>query len=178
MATERLIVDNIITLTSLVGSVTDIDDDPDGPDDGNWIYSDGSGSSIFTGEFETPSRALEDGAGLQEFRVKLRKSLGDTGNIGGDPSGGNAVDFTIELVENGTSITTLVTDSFTGAGGLQTTVFNGTFNASSITNPSLVQVTVTQTNGSSGNPNNRRYLDVGAVEWNAVTLDPRYIIIS
>jgi hypothetical protein len=81
-STDRIAPDTIATQTNLTGSVTDIDDDPDSPD-ANWLTA--SGSSTLRTTFSTPSSNPVTGAGLQEFRVLLRKNA--TG-----PSGTNTED--------------------------------------------------------------------------------------
>ncbi len=78
MASERLTVDNLATLTNLSGAITDIDDDPDSPD-GLWITSDGGGAAELIGDFENSSRTLKVGANLQEFRVLIRRSSANGG---------------------------------------------------------------------------------------------------
>lgn len=69
--TDTLAPDSIAVQTNLTGSVTDIDDDPDNPD-ANWL--DATGSSTLRVTFPTPSGNPKTGAGLQEFRVLMRKS--------------------------------------------------------------------------------------------------------
>lgn len=69
--TERAAPDTIAVQTNLTGSVTDIDDDPDTPD-GNWLTA--SGSSTLRVTFPTPTGDPTTGAGVQNFRVLLRKN--------------------------------------------------------------------------------------------------------
>lgn len=75
---ERLAPDTLAVQTNLTGAVTDIDDDPDSPD-GLWLTA--SGSSVARVTFPTPTAAPSTGAGLQEFRVLMRKNA--TGPSGG-----------------------------------------------------------------------------------------------
>lgn len=171
MASERLTVDNLATLTNLSGAITDIDDDPDSPD-GLWITSDGVGAAELIGDLENSSRALKTGANLQEFRVLIRRS-----SQNGGPDGGNDVVFDIDLYENGTIVRNLVSGA-TQASGASATVYSGTWNANEVSNKDDVEVRVFQTNGASGNPGNRRYIDIGAIEWNAELAPAKVIIIS
>ena len=75
---EREAPDTIVVQTNLTGVVGDIDDDPDAPD-GNWLTA--SGSSTLRNTFPTPTGEPTIGAGLQEFRVLMRKDA--TGPAGG-----------------------------------------------------------------------------------------------
>ena len=171
MASERLTVDNLATLTNLSGAITDIDDDPDSPD-GLWITSDGGGAAELIGDFENSSRTLKVGANLQEFRVLIRRS-----SANGGPGGGNAVVFDIDLYDNGTIVRNLVSGA-TQASGASATVYSGTWNANEVGSGNDVEVRVIQTDGFGGNPNNRRYIDIGAIEWNAELSPAKVIIIS
>lgn len=171
MALERFTVDNLATLTNLSGAITDIDDDPDSPD-GLWITSDGGGAAELIGDFENPAKSLRSGADLQEFKVLIRRS-----SANGGPTGGNSVSFDIQLYENAVLVSTLTSGTL-GVGTAQDTVYSGTWNSSTISNKDEVEVRVLQTNGSGGNPGNRRYIDIGAIEWNADTVDARYIFIK
>ena len=156
MANERLAPDAILAQVELSGAVTDIDDDPDSSD-GLWLTASTSGATSCRVSFPTPTDDLTTGAGLQEFRHRVRKNA----------SGGNQINFDVELWENGAFVSTLASnfalDSATGV------TFGHTWNASALAAVSGVNVEfrIVQTNGASGNPSNRRYLEVGAVEWNA-----------
>ena len=75
---EREAPDTLAVQTNLTGSVTDIDDDPDSPD-GLWLTASGSSTARVT--FPTPTGSPTVGAGLQNFRVLLRKNA--TGPSGG-----------------------------------------------------------------------------------------------
>lgn len=170
MAQERLTVNNLAVLTNATGATTDIDDDPDSPD-GLWITSNAGGNFELRGQFQDPSKTLIDGTGLQEFRTLIRRS-----SANGGPTGGNSVSFSIQLYENATLISTLNTGTLP-AGGSQDTVYSGTWDSTGRTG-SLIEVRVIQTAGATGNGANRRYIDVGAMEWNAEISATRYIIIS
>lgn len=75
---EREAPDTLAVQTNLTGAVTDIDDDPDSPD-GLWLTASGSSTARVT--FPTPTGSPTVGAGLQNFRVLLRKNA--TGPSGG-----------------------------------------------------------------------------------------------
>lgn len=134
-------------------SVADIDDDPDSPD-GNWLAWDGNGNTGVTVTFPTPTPTLTTGAGLQEFRVQIRK----------DASGGNSADWSLELWENAVSVSVLATGTTTATGG---EVVSGTWNASSLgtADGSLVECRLLQTGGGTGAPSGRRAVEVGAIKW-------------
>jgi len=154
MATERLAPDAILTATNLSGAVTAIQDDPDSPD-GSWLTAPGNNNNTeVIVSFGSPSGDLNTGAGLQEFRVLVRKTNHST-----NPS------CTIQLYENGSAIATLVNgqtvSSTTG------TVLSGTWDASSLSAISGVNVECRVTGSTGGgSPGNRASLEVGAIEWN------------
>lgn len=151
MAVERLAPDAILAQTNLTGGVAAIQDDPDAPD-GAWLTS--SGTNIATAvrvSFPLPLGPLTPGAGLQNFRVRWRKT-----NQASNPLG------TIELFENGVLVSTLVSgvavSSTTGV--VQAATWDGAGR-----NPGLIECRVSGVPGG-GNPNTRAALQVGAIEWN------------
>jgi hypothetical protein len=75
MPTERQSPDALLVQTGLVGAVTAIQDDPDSPD-ANWLTASptNNNATVCSVSFPTPSGTLTAGAGLQEFRVWLRKT--------------------------------------------------------------------------------------------------------
>ena len=155
MPVIRLSPDAILSQTLLSGGVGNIQDDPDSPD-GLWLTAPGSNNSTEVRvSFPTPSGGPTAGAGLQEFRVLVRKTNHST-----DPMA------TVEVYENGSLVATLVSSvtvsSTTG------TVLSGTWDSSILgtQNGSLVECRVVGGTGS-GSPNNRASLEVGAIEWNA-----------
>jgi hypothetical protein len=98
---ERIAPDTLAVQTNLTGSVTDIDDDPDSPD-ANWLTA--SGSSTCRTTFSTPTGNPNTGAGLQNFRVLLRKNA--TG-----PAGGTANESLYpDVLEASSGVTGAVTD--------------------------------------------------------------------
>lgn len=126
----------------------------------------------FRGQFQNPSRTLKTGAGLQEFKALIRRS-----SINGGPSGGNDIGFDIQLRENGGFISTI--SSGTQASGAGDTVYTATWDSSSITNKNNVEIGIVQTSGAAGvTTADRRYLDIGAVEWNATLSGARIVLVS
>lgn len=151
MAVERLAPDAILAQTNLTGGVAAIQDDPDAPD-GAWLTS--SGTNIATAvrvSFPMPLGPLTPGAGLQNFRVRWRKT-----NQASNPLG------TIELFENGVLVSTLVSgvavSSTTGV--VQAATWDGAGR-----NPGLIECRVSGAPGG-GQPATRAALQVGGIEWN------------
>ena len=161
MANERLAPDSILASSNLSGSVADIDDDPDSPD-ASWLTTTEGGASDLRISFPTPSSDPAVGADLQENRWQGRKNA----------AGGNDPTYSAELWENSALVSTL-------ASGLTVSIATGivgsaTWNASLLAaaNGSNVELRLVQTGGHTGKPNNRRYLEIGAVEWNAEVQEP------
>lgn len=153
MPTESKYPDAIYSSANYTApSVLVIDDDPDSPD-GLWLTWDTDGDTLLAVDFPTPTGNPRVGAGLQQFRVWVRK----TG------SGGNTTTGEIRLQENGTDKGQLWTGTITNTTGELVT---GNWNASSLgtANGSLVQCVFNQLSGGTG-VLNRRGIEVGAVEW-------------
>lgn len=155
MPSERLAPDAILAQSGFTaGTVTDIDEDPDTPD-ANWLNVAGA-SNVSTSvrvSFPSPSDSLSNGAGLQEFRVQVRKTSQST-----NPT------CVVELYENGSLVSTVVsstTISATDPGS----VLSGTWDSTGRT-ASLIECNVVGTVGG-GSPGNRASVEVGAIEWNA-----------
>ena len=155
---QRLPLDVVVSSTNLTdATVANLDDDPDAPD-ANWATATTVADISLRAGFPTPPGDPTVGAGLQEFRVLLRK----------DAAGGNDPTYDIELWETGggTPLATLVSgatlSSDTGA------VVSATWDASLLGTPdgSAVELKVVG-HRSGGSPNSRRTVEVGAVEWNA-----------
>ena len=155
MPIERLAPDVLLQQTNLSGAVTDIDDDPDAPD-AAWLTAPGSNSNTAARtSFPSPSGNLITGAGLQEFRVQVRKTNHST-----DPSA------VVELWEAGALVATVI-----GSTAISSTIgqiLAGAFDASLLADISGagVECLVAGTVGG-GAPANRASVEVGAVEWNA-----------
>lgn len=158
MAQERLAPDAILEQTEITGGVGAIQDDPDSPD-AFWLAATGNGDVALRVSFPTPGAAPAIGSGLQNFRVLLRKNA----------SGGNTVTGQLELWESGGGAPLASVALNQGFGIGAETVDELSWNASNLgtADGSAVEFRVVQTGGAGGNPNNRRYLEVGAVEWNA-----------
>ena len=157
MATETLLPDGtVVTSTNLTGAVADIDEGVDNFD-GTYVTATGSnGNTELVLTLPTPTASLTSGAGLQTFRARVRKSA----------SGGNTVTFRFEVWENGTSTGTVSSNitlsSTTGA----TESFS--WNAGVLANidGSGVEIALSQQNGGQGgNPGNRRWMEVDALDW-------------
>lgn len=164
MATERKSPDAILELTNLTGVVSSIQDDPDSPD-GNWLLQvSNNADSVCRVSFPTPTGNPTQGAGLQQFKIWVRKSPGQTGT----PT------VRIELYENGVLLATPLADTNVTSGTGQ--LFSGTWNANLLSNPdgSGVECRIygTKTGGALGA---RATVEVGAVEWNVTyTEAPAY----
>lgn len=155
MAAERLAPDALALATNLSGTVAAIQDDPDSPD-GAWLTTTSGGASDLRVTFPSPTGNPTTGAGLQNFRAQIRKNA----------SGGNNCGWSLELWENGVSVSVLSTGTTASTTG---EVIAGAWDAASLgtANGSLVECRLLQTSGSGGSPSGRRYLETGAVEWNA-----------
>jgi hypothetical protein len=147
--------DVLLALVNLTGTVSDIQDDPDTPD-ANWLlYDVWDKDTECRVSFPSPSGNLTIGAGLQEFKIWVRKR----------PA--NAVDpsIRIELYENGGTLATVLPDtavsSTTGA------LYSGTWNANLLSNPdgSGVECYLFGT-AAKGGSSDRCTVEIGAVEWN------------
>jgi hypothetical protein len=133
-------------------NLADIDDDPASPDAsfGTW---DGNGDTSALIGFPTPTGDLTEGSGLQVFRAQIREAAG---------GGSNSVSWSLELWEDGVLVSVLDTGTVT-----DTEIINGSFDAASLgtADGSLVQAAIIQTDGGSGNPQQRNGLELGAVAW-------------
>ena len=107
--------------------------------------------------FPSPSGNLNTGAGLQEFRLLVRKNL----------AGGNATTADVVLYENGSVVSTLL--SGVSVTSLTGQILAATWDASLLSgiNGAQVEVAMQQASGgSTGSGANRRRIEVGAIEWN------------
>lgn len=152
MATETLSPDAILESTGFTaGDVTFIDDDPDGSGT-DWLTVGGAANTptVVRVSFPTPSGPLTTGAGLQEFRVQLRKTSQST-----NPSA------QIQLYENGSLISQ---NTATAVSSTTRVVHSYTWDATG-RNPANIECRVVGTVGGGGT-SNRASLEVGAIEWN------------
>lgn len=161
MATERQAPDAIVeTNTHLSGSVTDIDEDPDSPD-ANWLTHSGGNTNTYAHvSFPTPTGDPTPGSGLQQVKAWVRRTT--TGS-------GNAVTGNIEVWDTTNSPSKLVaslapTTISSGTGQMLSMSWDATGLTS--TDGSGVECWVIQTDGGTGTPENRRHMEIGAVEWN------------
>lgn len=151
MPQERMAPDTLIDQTGLTGAVTDIQDDPDSPD-GSWLTAPANTATICHVSFPTPTEALDDTAGAQNFRCLVRKTSQST-----DPSA------TVRLYVNGVDTAEVVAS--TTISSTTGVVLAGTWTSSGIA-AAQVECRVTGTTGG-GPQGNRASVEVGAVEWNA-----------
>lgn len=149
--------DALLVQTNLSGAVTAIQDDPDSPD-GSWLTAPGSNKNTEARtSFGTPTNPPTLGAGLQNFRVLVRKTNHST-----NPSA------TVELYENGSLVSEIVGSTTVSSTTGQ--ILAGSWDASSLgtSDGSLVECRVVGSVGG-GSPGNRASVEVGAIEWNAET---------
>lgn len=161
MANQTLYPDGtVFTTAGLTGTVDQVNEAPNN----DWLTANASNSTL-RASFATPQPTLNTGAGLQTFRVYVRKNA--TG--GGDPT----VD--IHLYENGTDLGVILADTLvTSATGQWVTA---TWSTTSLTagDGSNVEIFCDGTKGGGG-PNERR-VEFDSIEWitdftpNAYTLD-------
>lgn len=148
---EQIFPDALTTQTNFTGTVADIDEDPDSPD-ANWLIA-ASNNVATTAHvtFPTPTDPLVSGAGLQEFRVWVRKFNGT-----GTPTA------TIRLYDNGSLISSSAALNVTSLTG---EILSYTWDASG-RNAATIECRV-DGNQTGGSPATRATVEVGAIEWNA-----------
>ena len=154
---QRLPLDVVVSSTNLTGAtVANLDDDPDAPD-ANWATATTVADTSLRAGFPTPPGDPTPGAGLQEFRVLLRK----------DAAGGNDPTYDIELWETGggAPLATLVSGATLSSDTGE--VVSATWDASLLgtADGSAVELRIVG-HRSGGSPNSWRTVEVGAVEWN------------
>lgn len=165
MADERLAPDGIVSsLNYSTINLTDINEDPDS-DDGDWGIWDGNGNTVVLCSFPTPSDDLTTGANVQGFRCLLRKN----------ESGGNDAVWNLQLYQNNVLVSTVANGTTTSTSG---EVVEGLWDATTLTDISGVDVEVRlqQFSGATGLTANRRAVEIGAFEWNAVVPDAGAVV--
>jgi cysteine-rich repeat protein len=155
-ATERLSPDAITASTSLNGTVTAIQDDPDAPD-GSFLTQAGAvnTSTSVRVSFPTPSGLPTIGGGLQECRAQVRRS-----NAAGTNACNPTVTFTIR--DNGSVIATSAPLAVTD-GTSQIVSFLWNAGSLNVANGSAVecQIAGAGCDGATGHS-----VEIGAIEWN------------
>jgi len=148
MPTETLVPDAILSQTNLSGTVTDIQND-----DASWLTTTGTGSELNV-SFPSPTGNPTTGVGLQTFRIIVRKNA--TG--GGDPT----IDE-MSLYENGTLVTTLLSNQVVTSTTGQTVSVTWDASALGTADGSLVEAHIITSKGGGG-PNERN-VEYGYVAW-------------
>ena len=151
---ESLAPDGIVSsLNYTTLNLTDIDEDPDASD-GAWGTWDGNGDTSACVSYPTPTDNPTPGAGLQEFRVLIRKSSAN----------GSLTTWSLRLYESGVQVSELATGTTTATDPGE--VVSGTWDASSlgVADGSAAETCLVQTGGGTGGT--RRGIEVGAFEWN------------
>lgn len=163
-ATERQSPDTILEITNLTpNDVTYIQDDPDGPDDGNWLTRIGNNvDTVCRVSFPTPTGNPTVGADLQGFKIWVRQQ----------PSTAKIPQVRIDLYENGAFVATIMalTDVTSDTGQL----FSATWNANLLgtADGSLVECYIF------GDASPQNTVEVGAVEWNVDYTPPPPSILN
>lgn len=172
MPYQTLVPDAILASANYTAPVNvgDIDNGVDTPD-GAYLDANGGGQTQVRVSFPTPPQTFDRPGlvGIQTFRCSFRRR-----NAANSGTGGQSVDATITLFDNGTSrnISASATNN-----GTTDVIAILEVNASTIT-PSLgtgseVELLVAQTaGGAGGNPNNRSYVEVNEIEWISQTPEP------
>ena len=154
MATERKSPDTTILQTNLSGDIGLIQDDPDSPDANWWTAANNNADTVAHVSFPTPTGNPTVGAGLQQFKIWVKKWDGI-----GTPT------VRIDLYENGSLLANILaaTDVTSSSGQL----FSATWNANLLgtADGSLVECYIYGTK-TGGSPSSRATVLVGAVGWN------------
>ena len=164
MTTARYSPDAILVQTNLTGAVTAIQDDPDAPD-ATWLTTTSGGNALLRVSFPTPANNVQ---GTQEFKALVRLATG----------GSNAATAILRLAESGTTVTSGTETTLAASGN---TLLSLSWSSASLAtrNGVNVELIVEQlTGGTGGSPGSRRYMEVGAAEWNADIADRRITIIQ
>lgn len=156
MAAETLTPDGVLDATNYSAlPLSSIQEDPSS-DDGLWGTWSSPGDTSARVSFPSPTGNPTTGAGLQTFRVRLRKTA----------AAGNATTWSLELFENGVSVAVLATGTTTATDPGE--VVSGTWDASLLSGASGadVECRLLQTSGGTGAPpGDRRGIEVGAFAW-------------
>jgi hypothetical protein len=109
------------------------------------IFTPREPGSLVRASLPTPVNPLTIGAGLQEYRARVRKK-----GTGTNPTA------ILKVMENASLITTVYNDALSSD-----SVISGTWNANLITNPANVEIQVEGVGAAGGS------VEIGALEWNA-----------
>lgn len=158
-ATGKLYPDAILQQTGYTGAVTAIDENPDTPD-GNWLttVTTPTADTILRVSFPSPPLNLKTGAGLQNFKILVRKNKVSTATG----------TMTIGLYESNVLKGTASLNTVDG----NTTTLTYSWDASILTAVSGVNVEARMLgNGYTGKSGGTRFgIEIGAVEWNYETI--------
>lgn len=153
MAVERLAPDAILTQTNLVGTLADIQNDPDTPDTTWLTATDTSIATVLRVSFPTPSNTI---TGSQEFRARVRR-VGGTDNP----------PVNLELWINGAS--TLVGPNVTVVNSTDGELISWTWDAG--THDATAVECRVNSPSTGGKPATRATCEIEAIEWNATIQD-------
>lgn len=159
---------------NVAGGVTDIDDPFNTPptntlqaDDNLWFTYTGTvgantptalrANFLVADNFEFNAPLLTTGSGLQLYRVWVRKNA----------TGGNNVGFTVTVYDNNVTTGTSAGFTVTGTQNYFQLAWDSTVLLQE--DGSQAGIDITQTSGTTGAAVNRRYLEIGAIEWYATT---------
>ena len=165
MATEQLPLDTVIGSSGLNdATVAQLDNDP-AVGDGNWAVATGNNISteVHAG-FPTPADNLNNGADLQEFKMRVRPF--DSGQTG-DPNA------RLELWEAGVLVRAGSNTTLQNGGG--EIVISFTWDATEISVAADVEAKFIGTK-TGGSPGTRNTVDINAIEWNADTSSGAQIV--
>lgn len=154
MATETLLPDAIVTLTSLSGTILNIDEGTASADGVFLTNTNTNGNqNLLVASFPTPSGDLTTGDNLQTFRVTIRKNA----------TGGNDPTFQFIVYENGSATTTASPNITVSA----LSTFSFTWNSNILANQTGadVEIGIQQTGGGTGNAARRRWIEIDTVDW-------------
>ena len=158
MASENVLPNAWHARTNYSGYThADLDDDPDSPDGNWWLLDDDANDSACRVGFATPVGTLTEGAGLQEFKILVRK---------GTTQDGGATDFDCNLQDpTNTTITALATGE--SVGNESSYVFSYFWDAADLTTAdgSGVAIEIIGNATSGGPPTSKRCVEIGAIRW-------------
>ncbi len=159
---------------NVAGGVTNIDDPFNTPptntlqaNDNLWFTYNGSAGAnsptalranfLVADNFTFNAPLLTTGTGLQRYRVWVRKNA----------TGGSNVGFTITVYDNNVATGTSAAFTLTDTGNYFQLAWDSTILLQE--DGSRAGIDISQTSGTTGAVANRRYLEIGAIEWYATT---------